>query len=250
MQDIRYPFAFNPNPADGVKHTDIWASLSWTPGFTAVSHNIYFGDNFDDVNDGVDGTFQCNRTATSFTIGLPGGSYPDGLVLDTTYYWRIDEIEIDGTIHKGDVWSFTIHLVEDFETNDFSKFPWSSSGYARWETTRSERHSGFFSAQAGSIEDGESSTLEVSLDCISDNISFYRKVSSESHCDYLIFKINGVEKGSWSGEEDWAEVSFTVDEGMRTFEWTYSKDASISEGNDSAWIDDIIFPIGLYPRQQ
>jgi hypothetical protein len=32
-----------------------------------------------------------------------------------TYYWRIDEVEADGvTIHKGDVWSFTVagHLSE------------------------------------------------------------------------------------------------------------------------------------------
>jgi thioredoxin 1 len=249
MQDIRYPFAFNPSPADDARHADTCASLSWIPGFTAVSHDVYFGANFDDVNDGVGGTFQGNQTATTFTVGLPGWPYPDGLVLDTTYYWRIDEVEADGTIHKGDVWSFTISLMEDFETNDFSKFAWSSSGDASWDTTRSERHSGLYSAQAGSIEHGESSTLQVSLDCVSGNISFYRKVSSESHCDYLIFKIDGEEKGTWSGEEDWSEVSFSVNEGTRTFEWTYSKDSSVSEGDDSAWIDDIVFPIGLNSHQ-
>jgi hypothetical protein len=54
-----------------------------------------------------------------------------------------------------------------------------------------------------------------------------------------------VEKGAWSGEEDWSEVSFPVDEGIRTFEWTYSKDGSDSEGDDTAWIDDIVFPVGL-----
>jgi hypothetical protein len=60
----------------------------------------------------------------------------------------------------------------------------------------------------------------------------------------LKFKIDGVEKGAWSGEEDWSEVSFPVDEGTRTFEWTYSKDGSDSEGDDTVWIDDIVFPIG------
>ncbi|MHC4756027.1 MAG: hypothetical protein ACYTBP_12890 [Planctomycetota bacterium] len=241
-----WPYAFCPTPADGAHHANTWVELSWRPGIFAVSDDIYFGDNFDDVNDGVAGTFMGNQTATSFTIGLPGGPYPEGLVLDTTYYWRIDEIEADGTtVHKGDVWSFTISVVEDFETNDFSKFSWSSYGEQSWETTRSERHSGFFSAGSGSIEDFESTTLEVSIDCVLGDIIFYRKVSSEPRHDNLKFKIDGVEKGAWSGEEDWSQVSFPVDEGTRTFEWTYSKDGSDSEGDDAAWIDDIVFPIGL-----
>jgi thioredoxin len=100
--------ASNPDPADGAFHEDTWFTLSWKEGNFAVSHDIYFGDNFDNVNDGVSGTFQGNQTATSFNVGLPGGPYPDGLILDTTYYWRIDEVEADGTtVHKGDVWSFT-----------------------------------------------------------------------------------------------------------------------------------------------
>ena len=132
--------------------------------------------------------------------------------------------------------------TEDFETSDFSKFSWSSYGDESWDTTRSERHSGSFSAQSGSIGDGESTTLQVSLDCVSGDIIFYRKVSSESSYDYLKFYIDGVEKGDWSGEEDWAEVSFPVDGGIRTFEWTFSKDSSASDGDDTAWVDDIVFP--------
>lgn len=137
--------------------------------------------------------------------------------------------------------------TEDFETDDFSKFLWSSSGDESWDTTRQERHSGRYSAQSGLIDDGESTNLQVSLDCTSGDITFYRKVSSESSFDNLKFYIDEVEKGTWSGEEDWAEVSFPVDEGTRTFEWTYSKDSSVSEGDDAAWIDDIVFPIKIDP---
>ena len=133
--------------------------------------------------------------------------------------------------------------TEDFETEDFSKFPWSSYGDESWDTTRQESHSGSYSAQSGSIEDGESTTLQVSLDCVSGDITFYRKVSSELDYDYLEFYIDSVEMDKWSGEEDWAEVSFPVDEGTRTFEWTYSKDSSESGGDDTAWIDDIVFPL-------
>ena len=135
-------------------------------------------------------------------------------------------------------------IVEDFETEDFGQFPWSSYGDESWETTRSERHSGYYSAGSGSIEDGEESSLEVSIDCVSGYITFYCKVSCESGFDKLTFYIDGLEQGTWSGQEDWAEVSFQVREGRRTFKWAYSKDSSFSEGDDTVWIDDIVFPIG------
>ncbi|MHC4540883.1 MAG: DUF4397 domain-containing protein, partial [Planctomycetota bacterium] len=73
-------------------------------------------------------------------------------------------------------------------------------------------------------------------------ISFYRKVSSEASFDYLRFYIDGEEQDRWSGEEDWTEVSFPVTEGRRTFRWEYSKDGSASDADDTAWIDDIVFP--------
>ncbi len=46
-----------------------------------------------------------------------------------------------------------------------------------------------------------------------------------------------------SGEQDWTQVSFPVTAGRRTFRWEYSKDGSASIGDDTAWIDDIIFPV-------
>jgi hypothetical protein len=84
-------------------------SLSWTQGTSADSHDVYFGDNFDDVNNGAESTFQGNQVSTFLVVGFPGFAFPDGLTNGTTYYWRIDEIEADGaTVHKGDVWSFTV----------------------------------------------------------------------------------------------------------------------------------------------
>ena len=137
---------------------------------------------------------------------------------------------------------YTPPVVETFEKGDFSSFNWKFSGDANWFITSSQSNSGPYSARAGDIEDDESSTLTVELDCISGNISFFRKVSSESGFDCLRFFINGAEKGSWSGSVNWDKVSFPVAAGRRTFEWTYSKDSSVSDGYDTAWIDDITFP--------
>ena len=146
--------------------------------------------------------------------------------------------------------------AEDFETGDFGKFPWQYDGHPGWAITSQEKYSGTYAARPGSIDHNESTTLQVTFDCVPGRISFYRKVSSESGYDYLKFYIDGAERGKWSGEEDWAEVSFPVREGTRTFRWTYSKDGSDSQGDDTAWIDDIVFPVistapwrsSLYPE--
>ncbi len=101
--------AYHPAPDDGELYMDTWASLSWSPGETAVSHDVYFGENFDDVNDGTGNAFQHNQGETFYIVGFPGYPYPDGLIPGTTYYWRIDEVEADGaTIHKGHIWSFSV----------------------------------------------------------------------------------------------------------------------------------------------
>jgi len=138
-----------------------------------------------------------------------------------------------------------VSAIEDFETADFSKFPWEHTGDASWAVTPQQKHSGAYSTKAGSIDHNETTTLQVGLDCGSGNITFFRKVSCEAGLDNLKFYIDGVERGIWSGEEDWAEVSFGVTAGRRTFRWTYSKGSSGSEGDDTAWIDDIVFPIRL-----
>jgi len=105
-----YPFAFGPTPADGAIHADTWVNLSWSPGDFAVSHDVYFGDNFDDVNDGAEGAFIGNQPSTYFVVGFPGFPYPEGLVPGTTYYWRIDEVnDADpNSPWKGKLWSFSI----------------------------------------------------------------------------------------------------------------------------------------------
>ncbi|MCP4611263.1 MAG: hypothetical protein GY845_21340 [Planctomycetes bacterium] len=99
-----------PKPADGDMLEDTWANLSWKPGGRAVSHDVYIGDNFDDVNDGAESTFQGNQTGTFIVVGFPGFPYPDGLVPGTTYYWRINEVNDTepNSPWVGPVWSFSI----------------------------------------------------------------------------------------------------------------------------------------------
>jgi len=105
-----YPFALSPDPADGALLEATWASLRWSAGDYAVSHDLYVGDSFDDVNNGAEGTFAGNLGKTSQVVGFPGFPIPDGLQAGTSYYWRVDEVnDADpNSPWKGDVWSFSI----------------------------------------------------------------------------------------------------------------------------------------------
>jgi len=101
--------AYEPEPADGVLYEDTWVSLGWSPGYGAASHDVYFSDDFDAVDNRAAEAFRGNQSVTFYVAGFPGFAFPDGLIPGTTYYWRIDEIEADGTtIHEGDIWSFMI----------------------------------------------------------------------------------------------------------------------------------------------
>ncbi|MHC4570246.1 MAG: hypothetical protein ACYTE3_31400, partial [Planctomycetota bacterium] len=102
--------ATHPDPDDGAVLESTWASLSWQPGDHAVSHDIYLGENYEDVENGTGGTFRGNQRSSFLIVGFFGFPYPNGLVPGTTYYWRIDDVNDlhPGSPVKGDVWSFSI----------------------------------------------------------------------------------------------------------------------------------------------
>jgi hypothetical protein len=112
MMGAAYPYAYSPSPANGALNPATWATLSWKAGDFAVSHDVYVGDNFDDVNEATHDSelFRGNITDDFYFAGFPGGAYPDGLVNGTTYYWRIDEVNDANAASpwKGAVWSFTV----------------------------------------------------------------------------------------------------------------------------------------------
>jgi hypothetical protein len=107
-----YPLASGPDPANGALHEDTWVTLSWRAGDYAVSHDVYLGENPDEVSNATPDSdvFRGNQETTFYVAGFPGFAYPDGLIPGTTYYWRIDEVN-DANVAspwKGEVWSFSI----------------------------------------------------------------------------------------------------------------------------------------------
>jgi len=100
--------AYQPIPAQDAQDVSRDVVLSWKPGQYAVTHNVYFGTVFDDVNaaDTADPRgVLVSRGQADTTYDSPGH-----LVLGQTYYWRVDEVNAtpDSTIYRGKVWSFTV----------------------------------------------------------------------------------------------------------------------------------------------
>jgi len=124
--------ATNPNPSRKSKNVEPDVVLSWTPGITATSHDVYFGTAFEDVRDGVTSVYQGNQEPNSWD---PNVLDPCGLELSTTYYWRIDEK--NGGTWAGRVWWFTTRsAIDDPNRRLWYKFDepnglvaYDSSGY-------------------------------------------------------------------------------------------------------------------------
>ncbi len=130
---------------------------------------------------------------------------------------------------------------------DAPSFAWVSSGDALWVADNVVSQFGGSSAVNGDIGDGERSRLSAAVSGPG-TITFNWKVSSESNWDFLNFLIGGEVQESISGEVDWSEKTFDVPAGFQTLEWTYSKDTSVSDGDDSGWVDQFQFAVnGVVP---
>ena len=129
--EVHYIFTFKPgmasapNPADGQTEVDRDAVLRWLPAETAVLHDVYFGVDFNDVNDAdptdMTGIYRGRQDAAFYN--------PDEILQwETTYYWRIDEVNDTNPNSPwiGSIWSFTVGnylVVDDFEDYNYFDNP-------------------------------------------------------------------------------------------------------------------------------
>ena len=103
------PTAIKPQPADGASAA-VFAEveLSWMPGAYVNEHKVYFGTEADELSLLAEVTDSCSVMAPA-------------LERTTTYYWCVDEVQPDGSVAAGDVWSFnTGELVGWWKLDDGS----------------------------------------------------------------------------------------------------------------------------------
>ena len=95
--------ASSPNPSDGAKWIPSDAvTLSWQSGLNATQHEVFLGTSQADVAAGKSSTYLATL------VGNDSQSLDLGKLQNKTlYYWRVDEIQKDGTVTNGDLWHFT-----------------------------------------------------------------------------------------------------------------------------------------------
>ncbi|MHC4519070.1 MAG: hypothetical protein ACYTAS_10805, partial [Planctomycetota bacterium] len=100
--------ARDPSPAEGAADVPRDVTLAWTAGESAVTHDVYLGTVFDDVNNAS----RSNPLDVLVSQGRAETMYEPPAVLEfgQTYYWRVDEVNgaPDNTIFEGEIWSFTV----------------------------------------------------------------------------------------------------------------------------------------------
>jgi len=93
------------------------------------------------------------------------------------------------------------------------------------------------------LEDDEFSALSRTFDLpdatYGYKLNFDLKVSSEEGWDFFYLYIDGDLKYSDSGEKDWYTVSLPISDGEHEITFAYVKDGAVSEGEDTAYIDNV-----------
>jgi hypothetical protein len=147
--------ARQPNPANGALGVAM-PLLQWTPGGTALFHNVYLGTS----PDLTDADLKAPRSLMAMYY------YVQGFTPGATYYWRVDEIEKDGvTVHTGDVWTFTVQDVKAYhpgpadKANDASQSPTLT-----WMPGQSAvKHQVFFGDNLDAVTQGAADTDKGTL---------------------------------------------------------------------------------------
>lgn len=114
------------------------------------------------------------------------------------------------------------------------------SGNGLWAASSSGAISGSVSIQSPYLEDFEASSVSITVTDDYESVAFDLRVDSELGYDFLYFYINDEPIESWSGSTEVISVSYALT-GSADYEltWVYSKDDSVSEGEDRAWLDNI-----------
>jgi len=125
---------------------------------------------------------------------------------------------------------------------DYSGSTWRSGGNVLWLSETNVTHDAIDAAQSGSIINSQQSWIETTVRGPG-TLSFWWKVSSQAGGDGLYFYANSVLQTNISGNVDWQQKIYLVPSGLFVLRWSYIKDASISSGSDTGWLDQFTYSV-------
>jgi hypothetical protein len=200
--------AWGPSPADGTIYVPLETQPGWHAGVAANRHRMYFGTDYNDVNNVPVGNTSSplyKGYSTDTTWGNEGTEQDLNVTYNTTYYWRIDEVNtVTVTTWKGDVWEFTSVppggkiVIGDWEDN--------MDGWALGDGVVSASYS-----TTGATLNNKSLKLEIDP-----NWQIAMSVGSPDYFDEVDFKSNDTFKidvtwvtNEWTGGS-WAKIENLV----------------------------------------
>ena len=222
--------ATDPSPADSAENVSIDADLGWTAGANATSHEVYFGTT-------SPGTYKGNQTATTYEPGT--------LDYNTPYYWRIDEVNAEGT-ETGDVWSFTTESLalnlpwsDDFESGDLVTGGWTTSGSA--SASSKAEYTGIYGAQLKGSAWMEKAISTAGFTSI--HVKYARKTGGLDSGEYLYAEyhdgtqwneLEATQASSWASQDKTCGASANNN---ANFKVRFRLNAN--RANEYAYIDDV-----------
>ena len=102
---LTQPGMVSPQNNRGIEETSV--TLTWLPGSTAVSHNVYFSEDYDAVSEREAGALVL-ETSNMTTHQI------DDLERAKEYYWRVDAVQSDGSVIATDVWRFSVKDIKAY----------------------------------------------------------------------------------------------------------------------------------------
>lgn len=208
--------ASNPNPEHEAKNVAVDTVLSWRAGIGAVSHDVYFGTNPDNL------TLVSEEQTEKITYD-PGKLAP--LAPGITYYWKVNERDSSDVITSGPVWSFTTEATlpwsDGFESGGFSAASWSTSSQAA--VVSSAADTGNYGALLKKTAWIEKAVSTVGYDSI--YVNYARKTKGLDTDEYLLVE--------WYDGSTWHKLEETQDSSYRFVEKTCIGDGNIEAGNNA-----------------
>lgn len=126
------------------------------------------------------------------------------------------------------------------EALDAPTLSWTTGGDANWQGQTAKfvvTGDNDDAAESGAVTDGQLTYLETQVTGPG-LLSFFWQVSSEANFDFLEFYLDGTLQQRISGEVNWYQESVEVaGEGAHTLRWVYTKDPSVTSGDDMGWVD-------------
>ena len=121
LRQAQYPFPSNNN-----EHINIGPSksvrLSWSKALTAAKSRVYFGQNREEVQNATTASslYKGEQTDTFFVV--------NDMYSRNQYYWRVDQVEDDGDVTKGDVWYYKPAQLAFKDAEGYGRFALGGRG--------------------------------------------------------------------------------------------------------------------------